>query len=96
MALLVLPTFDDTGSLGSLPCRVVYRPSVSTLVPAHVWLVHINAIKKKEERQVRRVKKRKRKWIETQRVKPFTTFKAFEIHLWDKEQNREQKKNKKK
>ena len=30
--LLVLPSFDVTGSLGYPPRRVVYRPSVSTLV----------------------------------------------------------------
>ena len=32
VVLLGLPTFDDTGSLGSHPRRVFYRPSVSALV----------------------------------------------------------------
>ena len=37
---LVIPTFDDTGSLGYPSRRMVYRPSVSTLgdsFPFHSW-----------------------------------------------------------
>ena len=34
MALLVFPSFNDTGLPGYPPRRLVYRPSVSTLVTA--------------------------------------------------------------
>ena len=37
--LLVLQTFDDTGSLDYPPGRVIYRPSVSPLVTASSFLV---------------------------------------------------------
>ena len=35
---LVLQAFDDTGSLGYSPCRVVYRPPVFTIVTAFRFL----------------------------------------------------------
>ena len=44
VVLLVLSTFDDTGSLGYPSRRVVYRPSVSTLVTAsHVLAGNMEA-----------------------------------------------------
>ena len=41
---LVFPTFDDTGSPGCPRCRVVYHPSVSTLVtPSRILVVNRKA-----------------------------------------------------
>ena len=38
MALLGLPTFDDTDSLCYLPRSVIYRPSLSILVTASTFI----------------------------------------------------------
>ena len=48
---LVLPAFDDTGSLGFPPRRVFYRPSISTLVTASRFLAD-NRKSKSEEKVV--------------------------------------------